>query len=476
MADKPAAAEAAKKVDPRIEALKKNHFWILAGLLLIVALAVWWIGTGALADQFKKDSATNTRAFSSLQAYKSTPVNGPPNAKYAEAVNAENDRVGKGVVATWDKQFARQKTILTFNPKIGEELQKMVLLDVNERKTQFKKESQKISAHLQNYLNGQVIEEDFAQLFSMLNLRRPKVVAAPAGAAPAAAPAIAPGQGGPQVPAGIEGVVVWAAPRTTQQLMQRYLTKAQPSADRYAVTQEDIWIFKAIFGVIQKINKHSNDQWLSVMSGNPLPTDEILIDQANVPIKRIEFCDVAQYAMKKAYSDPGRLMPLGRERSDDPIFTNQGDGGAFSVGTLGTPEEDLQLLTDRYLDSKNYPVADPSNPPISEFRQVFLQLTVLMDQRIVPVLISEFAQAPLPIETRQVKMDLSQVDIVRNRDAFADAINAVQQTPQDVSVTLRGVVYIYLTPDQKKLGKGSDKEPGNRDYGIARPAPEPATP
>jgi len=474
MADKPAAAEAAKKIDPRIEALKKNHFWILAVVLLIAAVAVWWLGTGALADQFKKDAGINTRAFSSLQPYKSTPPNGPPNAEYAKAVEKQNDEVGKGVVATWEKLYSRQEAILTLNPKIGKELGALVLLDVNERKAAFRKNSNAISFDLQNYHNGQVIEEDFANLFAMLNLRRPRAAAA-AAAAPGAPPAALPGQVGEQ--AGVDGVVVWAAPRTTQQMMQRYKTTKAPTPDRFAVTQEDIWIFKTIFGVVQNINQRSNDQWLDVMKGNPLSADDKpLIDQANVPIKRIDFCDVAQYATNRALGDPGRLTPLGKEKNDDAIFTNTGDGGAFNVGTTGDESEDAQLLKNRYLDSKNYPVADPANPPISEFRQVFLQLTVLMDQRLVPVLISEFAQAPFPIETRQVRMSLNEVDVVRKKDASLDQMNNVQQSPHDATITLRGVVYIYLQPDQKKLGKGSDKEPGNRDYGIPRTVPNAESP
>jgi hypothetical protein len=134
------------------------------------------------------------------------------------------------------------------------------------------------------------------------------------------------------------------------------------------------------------------------------------------------------------------------------------------------------LLKNRYLDGRNYPVADPASPPISEFRQVFLQLTVLMDQRLVPILISECAQAPFPIETRQIRMSLTEVDIPQKRDAAAGGISRVEPSPHDVSVTLRGVVYIYLKPDQKKLGKGTDKEPGKREYGIPKQPESEATP
>jgi hypothetical protein len=460
MADKPAAAEAAKKINPQVEALKKNHFWILAVALVITGFVVWYLGTGALADQFKRDAATNTSAFSSLMPYKAAGINSPPNAQYKVEVDKENDKLAKGVVSTWQTLYDRQAKILTMNERVGKDLADLILLDVNERADRFSKQSVAITAALENFHNSQVIETEFDQLFSMLNLRRPKAVPAAAPAADAPPVVGGPGQ--------FDGVVVWAAPRTTQQMMQRYKTTKVPTVNRVAVTQEDIWIFKSLFGVIQNINQYSNDNWLSVVNGNPLPAEKPRIDQGNVAIKRIDFCDVAQYAMSRAFGDPGRIRPLTTEGNDNAIFMATGDGGVFTVPTTGDPSEDKILLTNRYIDSRNYPVADPATPPISEFRQVFLQLQVLMDQRIVPVLIAECAQAPFPIETRQVRMSLSEVDIPRQEDAARDQMNKVEQSPHDVTVTLRGVVYIYVKPDQKKLGQGSDKEPGKRDYGIPR--------
>jgi hypothetical protein len=457
MADKSAAAETAKKANPQLEALKKHHFWILAGILVITALVVWWMGTNALADQFKKDAGTNNLAFSSLMPYKATGVNSPPNEQYTAAVKQQDNVVGKGVTDTWQTLYDRQSKILTFNPRVGKKLGELVLLDMNERKAEVAKNSKEIAFDLENFHNGRVIEEEFDNLFAMLNLRRLKPVPAPA------AGEVAPvGGGQPEV----EGVVIWAAPRSTQQVMSRYKTTKTPSPDRYCVTQEDIWIFKSIFGVIQNINQYTNDQWLGVMNGNPLPSEKSRIDQGNVPIKKIDYCDVAQYAMNRAFGDTGRLTPLTRTKSDDPIFMSSGDGSNFQPGTTGSEAEDEMLLRDRYLDGRNYPVQNPAEPPISEFRQVFLQLTVLMDQRLVPVLISECAQAPFPIETRQVRMSLNEVDVIRMKDAGRDVVSGWEQTPHDVTVTLRGVVYIYLKPDQKRLGKGTDKEPGKREYGI----------
>jgi hypothetical protein len=209
---------------------------------------------------------------------------------------------------------------------------------------------------------------------------------------------------------------------------------------------EDIWVFRSIFGVIHRINQRPVGEWLDILDGAP-PTNSA-VDQANVPIKQINYCDLAQYAMSVA----------------------TGAGGGFSVGTNGTEAEDQRIVTGRYIDGRNQPVEDPSSPPFTEFKQIFMQLSVVMDQRLIPVLISECANADITIETRQVLIDLSQVDVPRKAaaDEAAKVANKIESTPNDVVVTVRGVLYGYSPPDIARLGAGSDPEPSKRDYGIPK--------
>jgi hypothetical protein len=159
-----------------------------------------------------------------------------------------------------------------------------------------------------------------------------------------------------------------------------------------------------------------------------------------------------------------------------------GGGSAFNVGNTGAASEDAQLLKDRYLDGRNTPVGDASNPPYTEFRQMFLQLTVLMDQRLIPVLISQCANAPIPIETRQIRINLNDTDRIRRVQADdAAQVDKVEQSPHDAVVTLRGVVFIYTKNDppvnpnedaaaaeRRKLGEGADPNPFDRDFGIPK--------
>jgi hypothetical protein len=488
MADKPAAdktdaPKAPKKKSPGMEKLAKNHFWILTVVVVIIGAVVWYLGTGALDVAFAKDQKTAETAFSMAKRLRGMAgPNSPPNSRYAGKVDVVRRALTDEVIKAWEDLYNRQTGVFTVNPKV-EIFRDFVLMEPDDRKAAIEANQNlqsNILAAIQTYHNNQVLEEDFEKLFEPLNIRRPRGLTA--FGKPVAGAAAAPGGGA------ADGIVVWRAAFTPTALMQRYDTKSAPSLDRIAVTYEDIWTFRSLFGVIGKMNEKPIDAWLEVMQGKTPAAAPV--DQANVPIKRIDYCDIAQYAMASAVADAGNVQIQAADAAsaaagggDFGVVDAGGGGGAFAVGTEGSPSEDQRLLTDRYVDGRNTPVADPSNPPYTEFRQMFVQLTVLMDQRLVPVLIAQCANAPIPIETRQVRISLNEVDRIRrvNAEDAAAQIEKVEQSPHDATVTLRGIVFIYTKNDPKmnpeetveaaakrKLGRGADPKPGERDFGVPK--------
>lgn len=478
----------AKKKSPGMEKLVKNQFWILGGIALVTAAVVWWLGVGKLDAMYVADEKTNENAFKRVATLKgSMGPNSPPNARFAGKVDERRQTLTGEVLKAWESLYSRQTGLFTVNGKVSI-FGNYVLMEPDDRKAALeanKNLASNIAAAIQTYHNNQVLEEDFEQLFAPLNIRRKRGTTAFGKPVPGAA-----GGDGPP-----EGIVVWKAAYSPTGLMQRYDTTNAPSLDRIAVTYEDIWTFRSIFGVIQKMNEKPSADWLAVMEGN-LAADakpSLPVDQANVPIKRIDYCDLAQYAMATAVSDQGNVQiadPSGGGSAAEGmggmggmVIGDAGGGGsAFNVGNTGAASEDEQLLKDRYLDGRNTPVGDASNPPYTEFRQMFLQLTVLMDQRLIPVLISQCANAPIPIETRQIRINLNDTDRIRRVQADdAAQVDKVEQSPHDAVVTLRGVVFIYTKNDppvnpnedaaaaeRRKLGEGADPNPFDRDFGIPK--------
>jgi hypothetical protein len=432
---------------------KKQQFWILGGVLLLAAIGVWYWGTGDLDTKFESDRRRNESSFASLTSLKfANGPNQPPNEKYKGEVDKLRGTLEDEVKAAWQNLYNRQKPALPVHPRVGA----MAAYLTDEKKIR----DEIPPAIRETYHNNLVIEDDFRDLFAILNLRRA------AGMNPVDdLQVVGRAQNAANNSASVEGLVVWTATPSPRNLMLRYKTTKTPSTARIRLTQEDLWVFRSMFGVIQRINQRPIDDWLQILDGKE--PENGAVDQANVPIKQIEYCDLAQYAMTVAIARPGTIKMLANEGEEEGAAEvgGGGGGGSFTVGTVGNDEEDKKLLEDRYVDGRNGPVKDPKAPPFTEFKQMFVQMNVLMDQRLIPVLIAECSNAPLPIETRQLLVDLTQVDVPRGGVA-SQGVNKVEQSPHDAKIILRGIVYGYSPPDKSNLGKGSDTEPSKRDYGI----------
>ena len=506
MADKPAAPAAdkgpapAKKTNPQVEVLIKNQFWILGAIALVTAGVVWWMGAGDLDKQFATDKRLVDMKFTEVRnlEMKQGTQNALPSEFFTKSVNDLRKQLGEQVVAAWDNLYDRQtdtseddateifvvdKDIdnLTKNTQVAT-FRELILHEPDDREAMLKADSSlgpDILQKIQVYHSNRILDKEIAGLFGMLDLRHArekdifgKQLPVAAGAAPEK---------------GVEGILVWAAPVSPAGFLARYTTTQPPSLDRIAMTYEDIWTFRSVFTALRKINSRPIDTWLDVMKGKSLSAEaaSLRVDQANVPIKRIDYCDLAQWAMYSSFEDPGDVKIVAPGSSGggiDPVINSGGSGGStFSVNTQGTEEETKQLMTGRYLNGRNEQVENPSDPPFAEFRQMYVQIKVLMDQRLIPVLIAECANAPLPIETRQVRVTLDEVDVIRKAAANVNDPTSLQRSPHDAVVMLRGVVYIYTIPDdektpdeKRKLGKGSDPEPSKREYGTPKKASAPA--
>ena len=105
-----------------------------------------------------------------------------------------------------------------------------------------------------------------------------------------------------------------------------------------------------------------------------------------------------------------------------------------------------------------------------------------MDQRRIPELLAAFGNSPepkaLPIEVRQVRMYFSDVDQKVDPSAGGQAEQNRERGPYDCDVEVRGIVYLYNPPDEKKLGAGSAAQPAQRAFGVpvTNTAPAPMMP
>jgi hypothetical protein len=111
--------------------------------------------------------------------------------------------------------------------------------------------------------------------------------------------------------------------------------------------------------------------------------------------------------------------------------------------------------------------------PFAEFKQVYVRMKVLMDQRKAPELLAACASARLPVEIRQVLMSLDDKTGVGQRPgARGPSGDKIDPGPYDGFVDIRGIVYIYNKPDVNRVGKGAAGEPAKRPFSIPTVAAE----
>ncbi len=179
-------------------------------------------------------------------------------------------------------------------------------------------------------------------------------------------------------------------------------------------------------------------------------------------------------------------------------------GGGFEVGLQ--PSDPIKLFENRYVDDEGYPIKDPRKAPYAEFMMMPIQLILIMDHRKVQQFLANAARSPFPVEVRLVNMrsptarkgpgllgsgnmmgiggsagsamtgssGLSPSSVAgggssgpglpstaRGRTFGGGTLSnrtttSVSQPyeigPYDWEVEIRGVVFIFRPPDEKKLG------------------------
>jgi hypothetical protein len=144
------------------------------------------------------------------------------------------------------------------------------------------------------------------------------------------------------------------------------------------------------------------------------------------------------------------------------------------------------LLQGRYLDENGQPLAasaaaTSTSGPFAEFKQIFVYMKFVMDQRKVPDLLSVCANSELPIEVRQVRVrPLGGVGPAGGGGVFggfgggmgggggmaAGNVGELALTDYDMLVEVSGIIYLYNPPIKENLGKGTAKNPEKRSFGL----------
>ena len=435
--------------------LKQNHFWVLTGLIAIVGLACWYTSSGALGKETSANQATIKQAFNTPKNIASEPFHPNPviNDKQREQVQLR----AKTVAEMWQQLYDRQRTEVLKWPE------QSLTLEFREAVEKLKF-GDEFPIHLatiyQNYISGY-----FPELPKRIQA---KIIEGDGrGGGYNSRPGGGRGDegGGVLTPDAFQPdyICEWLDQQDVRALLQFDTT---PSPLRIWVTQEDLWAYQTLLDVIAATNA-------AVQADRP----------DNAAVRTIETLEVGKKAAVVVRSDRIALDANVRATAAGAVAaegTREGggmDSGRESQGGPTAEQEQVMLLSRRYIDQDGNPIAVTGG--LTNFQSTFgveykrlpVRLVLKMDVRSLSFLIAQCANQPLQIEVQEVRINPldggAGAGGSRARGAemgsmsMGRGIGGEEQfplQPNQAQVVIRGVIYIFNEPsaDVLKAASGGD--------------------
>ncbi len=459
--------------------LKEQHFWVLTVIASITAVICWYLAAAALADQFKSNQGKINTEFNAMRGVGGKPFH--PNDVVNQQQAAEIEALATRVSEVWGRRYQRQR---------DEVLQWPAQLDAPNTES-----STSFIHHVSDKQFGDFISDRFRDRYLNYIQKRfpdlPKIIKAQELSADGGQAGVGElGVGGLSLadyrPANNRGagseiveeedyLVRW---QDQGAIKQQLAWSRRPSALKIWVTQEDLWVYETLLRAIAATNEAAKADRYS-----------------NAAVRDIYQLQVGREAAKslrtesRIYRPAGEASPnalsaeMGME-SEMPMEMDLEATGEMDFSGTDGPESQL-LLAGRYIDADEKPLPAPRDGEEIdfglEFKRLPVKLNLNMDQRWLPRLLVELANAPLQVEAKEVRINpaggmgasggsgggrsrqLRALQLASRTGNSAggfsngsDGVAAFDPEPQVGSVIVRGVVYIFNPPDESALAVDND--------------------
>ncbi len=428
--------------------LKQQHFWVLSGLVAVIAIFCWWSASGTLISEFQSNKQAIDTEFASLESLQNKPFH--PNDGIIERQKEEATKQANHVRETWQKLYDRQReNVLEWPDDLSPEFLK----------------------HIETLKFGDEIPRDLRNNYQNYARRYfpelPKIVGArelPEGQGAAGYGGETLGgrgvggyggyggeSGGNLLGAGGEPleddgsyICQWLDQGGVREALR---FPQRPASIRIWVTQEDLWVYKALLTAIRKTNEAAGATRMSNAAIRIIY--QLQVGKTAAPFSRQKDRVYMVPSAAPAGGDAmlgaeGGAMMEGGERGigGDPYgggTSGYGGYGGETTGRLGmgeggygttgggamTEEQEKAFLTaGRYLDEQGKPIGgaapaatDAMTDPLAaepaadlgsfgtEYKRLPVRMVLQIDQRWLTRLISECANQPLQIEVREVRIN-----------------------------------------------------------------------
>ncbi len=383
--------------------LKKYHFWVISGLLVIVGLIGWKMGVGVLEEQFTMNRGQIQGAFQ--QAGGVMAVNPHPNIRFTEKLDKEHDAVKREVLLAWQLHYDRQQEIMVWPREMLTD-RLVAAIEILEPRGKLLPD---LCSDFEN--KAYRIPESWEEKY---NLMRPVLDENDDED----------DDENKNKDTTYTGVVVWEG---LEELPDRYHWGYAPRTDEILLAQEDLWVYETLLKIVEATNNGATEHYLA-------------------PIRQIVSFDIAQEAEQAPEITIEGALNEG-QRSSKEAQSSQSD----SPPTKGA--DATELVKGRYIDEVSGRPLPNGPKPGAVYNLMPIRMRLLMDQRYITQLCVACGNSPVMVEPRQVLFVDEEGEGVKGGGGGGggDGNMPLQPGPNACLVDLRGVIYIFNKPDEKQL-------------------------
>lgn len=359
--------------------LAKHHFWFLSGLVVLVTVPLWWMGTSAIAKDYETNKSSIEGAYSKVNGI----AGDNPNGTFKEAVDKEHEKLKRATQQAWQQQYAQQAPLFVWPDLPGNFRQRVSALP----------QTADIPIDLRGVYQNNIVDH-VPLIWERCRVRRAKPL--PPEAAGAAQPDAPPRGPMPPGPAAdkpqdlMSGVVIWSGRHALESQALGFKSR-RPSTPEIRFFQEDLWIHEVLLRIIDSVNAQSTEPYNARIK----EIKDLRIGQQVAPPV------VQSAAPQEEGEDGGVAMPGGGVGGGG----KGGFGGGGSEGESEAPTDPTAILeNNRYVDKTGAPQASGSADAHSSgvFKLIPAEMTLTMEEAAVPQLLAACANSPIPVEVRKV--------------------------------------------------------------------------
>lgn len=503
-----------EKLGPAI----KYAFWGVWALVMLVSIAIWWVATSSLMANTESQKTAINGAYSTLTQIRGTASTHPNPHSHTE-MEKRVDVLQQDVLTAWQRQWDYQEKILIWPTELNKKgtndfvdaFSKYLPIETTTEfpMPEIDEVDQTLRKRYKEYIEGQlpklaeVVGTKWTADFKAASNAGGMGMGMGSGGMDMGMPepsgSAAMGMGmemgmGPTISKDPDTLVVWSTGSQATLLEQVFpwRTKEAPSTLDVLYSQEDLWVLRNLLQIVSTVNGKATKPFQATIH------EIIEIKLGRAVAGRVGQVSRAMAQTQGGDGSMGMGMDMGMGMgSESGMDMGMGMGMGMDGSGMGGGEA-VDPAENRYVNTAYEPISasdlrsamespSPENAFLNVAKRLPVKLTLKMDQRKLPQLLTACGNARLMVEVRQVRLNTSgggggaasggmgmdmggmgagmEMGGMGTGMGFGDlgmggsgmtggptAGGRADDFPFDLPIEVYGVIYIYNPPDLEKLG------------------------